>query len=411
MTHRIAIVGAGPSGCYLAQALLKARTDLRVDLIDALPVPYGLVRYGVAPDHQGTKAVTRQFARVFERQGARFFGNVHVGRDVGIDQLAEAYDVVVFAAGLSADRRLGVPGDDAECIVGAGALTRSLNGHPDADPLPDLGKNPLIIGNGNVAIDVLRLLAKQPEELAGSDLGKQPTRWLVESGIETIKIVGRSRATRAKFDPVMIRELGKLVGVRIDVGELGTADKHEPGKKLLEALAAIDGHGNGPCPISFLFSHTPVAVETQNGCAVGLRCRTEDGVEKVIPCTAIITAIGFKASGDLPRDLILKRAEIDNRVYAAGWFQRGPRGTIPENRTDAQPLAARILDDLKRQPDASEKPGGAIIETRGDIIDYQGWLRIDRVETATADETRCRVKIEDRTAMLKTASGAEELCT
>ena len=241
MSGKIAIVGSGPSGCYLAQALLKSAPDLEVDLIDALPVPYGLVRYGVAADHQGTKAVARQFARVFERQGAQFFGNVTVGRDVSLEALRGAYDAVVLAAGLSGDRRLGVAGDDLAGIYGAGHLTRALYDHPDANPLPDLGKSPLIIGNGNVAIDLLRLLAKQPEELDGSDLGAAATAWLAASGIETLTIVGRSPAAQAKFDPVMIKELAKLGHVQIEVrdADLGA------GGKVLEALAMLDGSGAG----------------------------------------------------------------------------------------------------------------------------------------------------------------------
>lgn len=408
MTHKIAIIGAGPSGCYLAQALLKTRADLAVDLIDALPVPYGLVRYGVAPDHQGTKAVARQFARVFERQGARFLGNVHVGRDVQVDELAAAYDVVVFACGLSADRRLGIVGDDADGVFGAGALARSLNGHPDADPLPQLGANPLIVGNGNVAIDVLRLLAKQPDELHGSDLGPGPTRWLAQSGIETITIVGRSPAARAKFDPVMIKELGRLTGVTIEVEKIAGTDDDAAGQKLLDALATIDGHGDGQRRIRFVFSRMPVAVKTIDDRAVALRCRTENGQDEIIACSAIVTAIGFEAAGDLPREAILKQAQSDDRIYAAGWFQRGPRGTIADNRADAQALAARVLNDLEKQADRPDKLGGTIFEGRANIVDYHDWLRIEQAELSAADEARCRVKIEDRQTMLEAACRPQE---
>ena len=153
----VAIVGAGPSGCYLAQALRKQWTDARIDIIDRLPVPYGLVRYGVAPDHVGTKAVTRQFERLFERDGIDFYGNVTIGRDLSLDDLRKAYDVVVLATGLSKDRLLGIPGDSLPGIYGAGAVTRRFNDHPDEDELTlDLGQRTVIIGQGNVGIDVLR---------------------------------------------------------------------------------------------------------------------------------------------------------------------------------------------------------------------------------------------------------------
>lgn len=407
MTHKIAIVGAGPSGCYLAQALLKARPDLGVDLIDVLPVPYGLVRYGVAADHQGTKAVTRQFARIFERQGARFFGNVHVGRDVTRDELRSAYDVVVFATGLAADRRLGIANDAAPGVVGAGAITRALNGHPDAGPLPDLGARPLIVGNGNVAVDIVRLLGKLPDELTGSDLGPEQTRWLAESGIEAITVLGRSPAAQAKFDPVMVKELGKLAGVAITVDNAGTADD-EHGQKLLDALAAIDGDGTAARTIRFVFSHVPLAVETQGGRVTGLRCRTVQGDEIVVGCTSIVTAIGFEDIGDLPRADILAQADSAAPVYAAGWFRRGPRGTIPDNRADAQVLAADILADLDGVSAGPERPGGTLFEGPRDVVDYPGWLRIERRELAGADAARCRVKICDRAAMIEAACHAEE---
>lgn len=407
MTHKIAIVGAGPSGCYLAQALLKARPELGVDLIDALPVPYGLVRYGVAADHQGTKAVARQFARIFERQGARFFGNVHVGRDVTLDDLRSSYDAVVFATGLAGDRKLGIANDDAQGVFGAGAITRALNGHPDAGPLPDLGTHPLIVGNGNVAIDIVRLLGKRADELTGSDLGPEQTRWLAESGIASITVLGRSTAARAKFDPVMVKELGKLTGVAITVDNAGTADD-EAGQKLLDALTTIDGHGAGERRIRFVFSHTPVAVETQGRRVTGLRCRTAQGDETVIGCTSIVTAIGFEDTGDLPRTDILAQADSDAPVYAAGWFRRGPRGTIPDNRADAQVLAADILADLDGTSAETARPGGAIFKGRPDVIDYQGWLRIEQRELASAGAARCRSKICDRAAMIEAARHEEE---
>lgn len=388
MSGKIAIVGAGPSGCYLAQALLKAAPDLEVDLIDALPVPYGLVRYGVAADHQGTKAVARQFARVFDRQGARFFGNVTVGRDVSLDDLRAAYDAVVLAAGLSGDRRLGVPGDDLAGIYGAGHLTRALCDHPDASPLPDLGQNPLIIGNGNVAIDLLRLLAKHPDELEGSDLGAMASDWLASTGIKSLTIVGRSPADQAKFDPVMIKELAKLAHVQIQVCDANLG----AGGKTLEALAVLDGMGQGPRRITFRFGLTPVAVLGE-GQARAVRFAGADGAEE-IACSAVLSAIGFEAA---PGALQQMQAP---GLYAVGWCQRGPRGTIPENRADALALADRILADLA--PDAG-KPGRAVLSGLADTVDYQGWCRIDQAELDAAPEGRTRAKIRARDQMLTVA--------
>ncbi|GKY89384.1 FAD-dependent oxidoreductase [Sinisalibacter aestuarii] len=405
MSGKVAIIGAGPSGCFLAQSLLKAAPELEVDLIDALPVPYGLVRYGVAADHQGTKAITRQFARVFERQGARFFGNVAVGRDVTLDELRAAYDAVVLAAGMSVDNRLGVPGDDLAGVYGAGRITRALYEHPDAEALPDLGPHPLIVGNGNVAIDLLRLLAKTPGELDGTDLGPAPTGWLAGSGIETITITGRSPAARAKFDPVMVKELARLTGVTIRVVEPGESDDPDEAKRL-DALATIDGHGEGARAVTFRFGLTPAEVLGEAGRVTALRFTTPEG-DETIACTSVLTAIGFGPAGDLPRDALIASARdaeagaLAPGLYATGWFRRGPRGTIPDNRADAQALAARILDELTADP---ARPGRALFDGRSGIVDYDGWCRIDTTETTAPPEGRCRAKITTRAGMARIAS-------
>jgi len=412
MTKSVAIVGSGPSGCYLAQALLKASPGLRVDLLDSLPVPYGLVRYGVAPDHQGTKAVTRQFERLFERQGARFIGNVIVGKDISLEDLRTAYDAVVLAVGLSADRRLGIPGEELEGVVGAGALTRALYEHPDADPLPALGPHVIIMGNGNVAIDLLRLLAKTPDELAGSDLGPAPSDWLARSGISDIEIIGRSPAAQAKFDPVMVKELAKLSGVTIRVLEAGASEDPEAVKKI-EALRSIDGHGSGPRRLTFRFGLTPIALEGKHGRVTEAHFRSAKGDLVALPCSAFLKAIGFETDGVLRREALIEGAlDAANGVlapgfYATGWFRRGPRGTIPENRADAQHLAARILADLNDQPSTSQKPGTVQLNGHA-VVGYEGWKKIDAAETSNPPENRCRVKISTRAEMLLIARQNED---
>lgn len=406
-TGKIAIVGAGPSGCFLAQSLLKAAPDLQVDLIDRLPVPYGLVRYGVAADHQGTKAVARQFARVFDRQGAEFHGNVTLGTDVTLEALQGAYDAVVLAAGLSNDRPLDVPGAELPGVWGAGLITRALYEHPDAGTLPDLGPRPLIVGNGNVAIDLLRLLAKQPDELEGSDLGPVATDWLAQSGIEEITITGRSPAAQAKFDTVMIKELSKLSGVTIHVEGAGSSEDAAEAKKI-EAVLALHGHATGPRRVTFRFGLAPLAVEGGDH-VTAMRFQTAAG-EETLPCSSVLTAIGFCADGQLPRDALLADAQdveagvLAPGLYATGWFRRGPRGTIPENRADAQALAGRILADLSPDP---AKPGRAILADLDARVDYAGWTRIDAHETATAPEGRVRAKIARREEMLRRAREEE----
>ena len=267
----VAIVGAGPSGCFTAQALAKAMPDAMIDIIDRLPVPYGLVRYGVAADHQGTKNVTRQFERLFERQGVGFFGNVEIGKDISLEELRSLYDAVVLATGLSGDRRLGIPGEDLAGVYGSGVITRAWNDHPDADGVePAIGRHVIVIGNGNVAIDLVRLLAKTDDELEGSDLSTHRSRALVDSGARRIHVIGRSPAHVAKFDPVMLRELGRLSQARISV-ENATGEG-----KVIDALAAIDGHGEADArhSITFQFGWMPERSDRGRTCVIGaLRCQ------------------------------------------------------------------------------------------------------------------------------------------
>lgn len=411
MTAQIAIIGAGPSGCYLAQALLKAQPDLQVDLIDQLPVPYGLVRYGVAPDHQGTKGVIRQFSRLFERQRARFFGNVAVNERISLEDLRAAYDVVVLAAGLSGDRRLGIPGEDLNGVYGAGRLVWAINEHPDTSTLPDLGPHPVIMGNGNVAIDLLRLLAKTPDELDGSDVGPEVGDWLANSGIKSLQIIGRSSAEQAKFDPVMVKELAKLSGVSIQViGATTTSDDSEAVKKLT-ALSEIHGHGSGPRQITFRFGLTPISLEGMDRVsAVNFRS-VECGDER-IDCSTFITAIGFQDQGRLDRDLMLAQAEnaesgkLAPGLYATGWFHRGPRGTIPENRAEAQALAKRILSEISTNPG---KSGASVLDALPGVVTYADWKHIDTRETEAPPAGRCRTKIKDRAEMLALCKANKEL--
>lgn len=385
----VAIIGAGPSGCYTAQALLKALPDAQVDIIDRLPVPYGLIRYGVAPDHQGTKAVIRQFARLFERQGVGFFGNVELGRDVTLDALRADYDAVVLATGLSGDRKLGVPGEDLPGVLGSGALTRLLSDHPEA-AAAEIGAEVVIIGNGNVAIDLLRMMAKAPGEFHGSDLSSGNLERLTAAGPRRITIIGRSPAEAAKFDPVMLRELGRLETARIEV--IGAAGEG----KLIEALAGIDGHApeGAAHHITFRFGWTPARVQGADH-VEGVEFTASDGSGETLtlPCDTLATAIGFQAAPDAPDSSGAgEDGAIAPGLYATGWARRGPRGTIPENRADAQAVAARIAADLAGT--AAGKPGRAALAARcRHAVAYDGWQRIDAAECADCPAERVRVKI------------------
>ena len=380
MKGKVAIIGAGPSGCYTAQALLKAAPDLEVDIIDALPVPYGLIRYGVAADHQGTKAVTRQFDRVFTRMNARFYGNVKVGQDVTLAALEDAYDTVVVAIGLSADRKLGIPGDELPGVNGSARLTRALYEHPDAAPLPDLGPNPVIIGTGNVAVDLLRLMVKTPEELTGSDLGPGPTEWLEAQSFQRITTLGRSPAAAARFDPAMIRELSNLERINVTL--------HPPaqGTEGIEGvLAELEGTSAGALPVDFMFERTPRAIH-QGPDGLILTVDSPDGSEE-IAASSIITAIGFASDGLFDA----------GTCPGVGWHKTGPTGALPRCRDDAQLLATELLKGLSPDP---ARIGRALLDRLPDTTDFAHWQAIDVFEKTNATPGRCRRKLADKANLL-----------
>lgn len=408
MTGKVAIVGAGPSGCYLAQALRKAQPEAEITIIDRLPVPYGLIRYGVAPDHQGTKAVTRQFARLFEKQNVGFMGNLELGRDLSLAELRATMDAVVVCAGLSADRQFDLPGADLAGIYGAGAVTRYWNGHPDSDGfVPAFGQTVAVMGNGNVAVDILRILAKTEDGFAKSDFN--PSH--VNDSVQEIHVIGRSPLVHAKFDPVMIRELAGLDGVAFALAEGDALEPAEtPNHAALETLL-------GSVPeaarkrVVFHSGWQATGFDAASG-RVGAVRLSRDGVEKRVACDTVVTAIGFAHQGALDRDGLLAAAPdlaggvLEPGLFAAGWFRRGPTGTIPENRTDAQGVAKSVAAWLGTVTDA--KPGRAALVARfgAQITDYDGWKAIDAAETAAAPETRVRAKLSTYASLLDTAKTA-----
>ena len=420
MTRKIAIIGAGPSGCYLAQALLKQDATVEIDIIDRLPVPFGLVRYGVAPDHQGTKAVSRQFARLFERQGVNFIGNLDIctgahGGDISLDELRAIYDVVVLATGLSSDRKLGIAGEDLQGVVGSGVLTRAWNDHPDSEDaeLPAPGKKVAIIGNGNVAMDVLRILSKQDHEYDGSDFGSHHAESIAAAKVERIEVIGRSPAGMAKFDPVMVKSAGLKFEIHdLDLGD--ASDAENPKIAALNGLAEIEPD-EPRCTISFRFGWAPVSFFGTDGNLTALHIARADGSETLeLPCNMAVTAVGFSDDQRLGRmDLVEGAADLDNGrladgLYAAGWFRRGPQGTIPDNRSDSQVVAAAIAQDLANMPE-SNAPGREGLFARFDhLTDYAAWQRIDEHERASCAEGRLRNKLRTRRDMLKLALNVTE---
>jgi NADPH-dependent glutamate synthase beta subunit-like oxidoreductase len=432
LTHcSVAIIGAGPSGCYLADTLGRKLTTARIDIFDRLPTPFGLVRGGVAPDHQGTKNIARQFERTLAKEGVRFLGNVEIGKDISVAELQQAYDIIVIATGALVDRTLGIPGDTLDGVYGSGAFVSWYNGIPDGrDLAPSLaGKSVAIVGNGNVALDIARLLAKIADELATSDLCAHARDVFSAAPIRDIWLIGRRGPLDASFTSTELAELGQLARVQpiVDATQLPRTlpadisdEKRKIAEKNLEVLRDYGGRpptGEKSIRLHFVFFAVPVAIRGSSDIATLELERTRVEQDRVvltgerwtIAANTIITAIGYRSREipGLPFDV--KRGTIAHEqgrvapgVYAVGWCKRGPQGVVPANRTDALAMAELIVDDLKnREPTAAEtaKAGNGLIdallaERKVHVVDIAGWQRINAAETAAGiDIGRPREKL------------------
>jgi hypothetical protein len=393
MTHRVAIVGAGPSGFYAADGLLRARPDLHIDIIDRLPTPYGLVRAGVAPDHQGTKAIVRQFEKLLGQPDVRFAGNIEVGRDLSWEEFDAAYDAVIVATGMVIDRKLGVPGEDLPHVWGSWRFVAWLNGHPDFRGGPDLAKvkSVAVIGNGNVALDVARVLAKSAEEMAKSDIVPEAGAAIASAPITDIHVIGRRGPEHASFTNNELAEMGRLaraVSVTDSKALSGTPPATDPTPerlrktKNLEILKGFAGHkaGEKPVTVHFVFGAVPKAIRQGE---IELSIGT-------LKADLVVTCIGYSGE-DFP-----KRDD----VFPVGWAKRGPTGTIPTNRAESHAVAQQVLAFLK---DRDPKSGPDVLPI---AVDAAGWHRIDKHEVAAgAAQGRPRVKLTDWQALLDIAQG------
>lgn len=424
MPKHFAIVGAGPGGLYLAEALNRKLPDANIDVIDRLPAPYGLVRYGVAPDHQGTKAVTRVFERLLQKPGIRFVGNVEIGRDLALDDLLTDYDAVAVATGAPLDRRLGIPGEALPGVVGSAQFVGWYNGHPDlAELRPDLSRvrAVAIIGNGNVAIDVARVLAKTPTEMARADLAPPAAAAIAAAPLEAVHVIGRRGPVEANFTNAELAEIGRLenawpiVALRdlpVFPGEVdpATLKVKEANLATLRAFAAMEA-ARRRVAIHFDFHCRPLEIVGRDR-ARAVRVATPTG-EREIAADLVVTCIGYRAApppgcpfdearGIVPND----GGRVAPRLYAAGWARRGPSGVIPTNRTDSMAVAELMLADLV---DSEERPGPKGLDRRlrergAWPVDFNAWKRIDAAEiAAVGGGSAPRVKLASWAAMLSVA--------
>ncbi len=432
MLH-IAIIGSGPAGYYTAEAAQKKfGDDVRVDIIDRLPVPFGLIRFGVAPDHQSIKAVSNRYEKVALSDNVRFVGNVTVGKDVSVDELQGLYDAVVLATGAPDDRSLEIPGGDLSGVYGSAAFVGWYNGHPDfADLEPPLGgKHVVIIGNGNVALDVARILSKTRAEFGGSDIVSHALDLLEDSGTEDITILGRRGPHQIAMTPKELGELGHLARAtprveKDDLPDTGEDALLEPGMRKsvthLREFAAIPEsfRADKPISINFDFFAAPVAIEGQDKVErITVERTTLDeqlrsvgtGETYKLECSMVISCIGYQTPSieGVPYEHGRGRfANVEGRIlpglYCVGWARRGPSGTIGTNRPDGYNIIDVVAEDIGSGGRKQGRTGlDALLEKRGvQVVKFSDWKKIEEAEIARARAGAPRekfVRIEDMIA-------------
>jgi ferredoxin--NADP+ reductase len=427
---RVAVVGSGPAGFFATDALLSADVPVAVDLFERLPTPWGLVRLGVAPDHPELKTASRTFEKTAAKEGFRYFGNVEIGHDLTHEDVRQLYDAVVYTVGAQTDRRLEIPGEDLPGSWPATMFVAWYNGHPDYQDLEfDLThERAVVIGNGNVAIDVARMLARTREELAPTDATEQAVDAIARSGIREIVMLGRRGPVQAAFTPPELKELGELGGadVIVDAADLELdaaseaaleADRPRARRNvdILREFAAREPTGK-PKRLVLRFLVSPVQIlgdgkveaievvrnELVAGADGSIRAvPTEE--RELIPCGLVLRSVGYRgvALPDLP--FLNDRGVIPNDegrvlgadarplvgVYCAGWIKRGPSGVIGTNKKDATETVERLLEDAatgRLAPRGSDRDVADLLGERGvQAVTYSGWEAIDALERAAGE--------------------------
>ncbi|MGH3717929.1 MAG: FAD-dependent oxidoreductase [Pseudonocardiaceae bacterium] len=442
---RVAVIGSGPSGLYAADELSK-HDAVSVDVVDRLPCPYGLLRYGVAPDHLKMKSLEITLRKILERPCVRFLGGVELGTDLSVDELKEYYDAVVYATGSPVDRRLSIPGEDLPGSFSATEFVAWYCGHPDAevDAFTLEARSAVVVGVGNVAVDVARILAKTTRELRATDMPDHVLEVLDASAVSDIHIVGRRGPAQAKFTTKELRELGELAhaDVVVDPAELVL---DEAGKALVEANKTVRrnvetlqewatrSQFGRPRRIHLRFLLAPRAVLGTTK-VEALQCeRTEldgsggvagTGETVTLPTQLLLRSVGYRGlplpgvpfderSGVIPH--VAGRVQHDGATaageYVVGWIKRGPTGVIGTNKGDAKETVESLLHDLDTLPRAPHREPEMIIDRltrRGvGVVTWAGWEAIDAAEQALgAAAGRTRVKIAKREALLIAAAKA-----
>jgi len=439
---RIAIIGAGPAGFYAAETLLKKRDlILTIDIFNRFPTPFGLVRDGVAPDHQSIKAVIRVFEKVLSDPRVQFFGNVTYGVDIHHKEVKQFYDQIIYAVGAQADRRMGIPGEELPNSFPASAFVGWYNGHPDYRDLPiDLScERAVVVGNGNVAMDVTRLLVLSPDTLLKTDIADHALEKLRESKIREVVVLGRRGAAQAAFTNPEIKELGKLEGVdvivdphniELDPASLVELEEDRTAKANLECLHAYAARTQHAAPrrITLRFLVSPREIVGVNGRMTAVKIEHNElivdsngglrakgtGKFELIEAGLVLRSIGYRSVPieSVPFDHAThtinniagqvvhpNTGEVVPGEYVVGWAKRGPTGLIGNNKPDAAATVEAMLTDLPMLQGISDDHRDlsqveAFLRERAiDYVTYQDWKILDQYEVARgASQGRPRVK-------------------
>ena len=416
-TFRVAIIGAGPAGYFAAQALQNTETeDLKfsIDMIERLPTPWGLVRSGVAPDHPKIKTVSKVFEKIAADPNFRLFANVEIGSDISIAQLKEKYDAVVIATGSSLGKTLGIPGEELPGLISAADFVPWYNAHPDyvAVNVPLDCDTAVVIGAGNVAIDVARMLALEPSELDPTDTADHAIVAFKTSAVRDVYISARRGPEHAAFTSPELRELPKLEHTNVVISKddingaliRAGAEPEKDVKSNLDAmlLMAESQKSEHERTMHFLFQHTPKQILGTER-VEGVLYSTPNG-DVTVKCGLVITAIGYQAASinGVPYEngkVVNTGGRVKENLYVVGWAKRGPTGVIGTNKSDAAAVVELIINDMK-----SPKNAGDISDllTNQVVVDQKAWQKINEAEVAAGElKGKPRVKSIKRDELLK----------
>jgi ferredoxin--NADP+ reductase len=438
MSLRVAVVGGGPAGIYTADNLVKSDPDVTVDILERLPAPFGLVRYGVAPDHPRIKEIVRALHRVLAHERVRLLGNVELGVDVKLEDLRPYYDAVVFATGAMADRSLGIPGEDLQGSFGAADFVSWYDAHPDVPRVwPLTARSVAVIGAGNVALDVARVLAKTAEEMLTTDIPDHVHAGLQANQATDVHVFARRGPAYVKFSPLELRELAHSPnvdvvvhpeGFEVDAASMEHVARNKQAKLVLDILANWVGREptGKPHRIHLHFLEQPLAIEgdgavqalrTQRTRLVGDGTVVGTGEETVWDVQAVYRAVGYRSAAlpGLPFDhaaAVIPNAggrvldlvgEPIPGTYVTGWVKRGPVGLIGHTKSDASETVAHLLaDTTATAPHRQAADIDAHLAERGvEVTTFAHWERLDSHEIALGQDVgRARIKVAGRDEML-----------